>query len=55
MQLGHSSNFIFLFIFIGLSRFKTVSSYCPQIVKASLGGQCLYKTKYALQKLCKLI
>ena len=35
--------------FIGLFRFTITFSRCPQIAKASLGGQCLYKTKYALQ------
>ena len=35
--------------FIGLFRFTITFSHCPQIAKASLGGQCLYITKYALQ------
>ena len=35
--------------FIGLFRFTITFSRCPQIAKASLGGQCLYITKYALQ------
>ena len=41
--------FIHSFIFIGLFRFTVLFSYCPQIAEASLGGECLYKTKYALQ------
>ena len=35
--------------FIGLFRFTILFSYCPQTAKASLGGQCLYKTIKALQ------
>ena len=37
------------FIFIGLFRFTVLFSHCPQIAEASLGGKCLYKTKYTLQ------
>ena len=35
--------------FIGLFRFTITFSRCPQIARASLSGQRLYKTKYALQ------
>ena len=28
--------------------YSFIFSLCPQIAKASLGGQCLFKTKYAL-------
>ena len=35
--------------FIGLFRFTILLSHNPQIAKASLGEQCLYKTKKALQ------
>ena len=43
-------SFIHSFIFIGLFRFTVLFSHCPQIAEASsLGGQCLYKTKYVLQ------
>ena len=42
-------SFIHSFIFMGIFRFTVLFSYCPQIAEASLGGQCLYKTKYTLQ------
>ena len=35
--------------FIGLFTFTILFSHNPQIAKASLGEQCLYKTKKALQ------
>ena len=35
--------------FIGLFRFTILFSCCPWIAKDRLGGQCLHKTKYALQ------
>ena len=31
----------FLVVFIGQSKFTFLFSHCPQIAKASLGGQCL--------------
>ena len=40
---------IIIITFIGLFRFTILFSHNPQIAKASLGGQCLYKTKKALQ------
>ena len=36
-----SFHFIYWFIQI----FTILFSHCPQIAKASLGGQCLFKTK----------
>ena len=38
-----------MFHFILLA-FTVLFPHCPQIAKASLDGQCLYNTKYALQK-----
>ena len=40
---------IISFHFIGYFRFTILFSHCPQIAKASLGGLCLQRTKYALQ------
>ena len=37
-----------MFHFILLA-FTVLFPHCPQIAKDSLGGQCLYNTKYALQ------
>ena len=37
-----------MFHFILLA-FTVLFPHCPQIAKASLDGQCLYNTKYALQ------
>ena len=37
-----------MFIFIVSSKFTILFSHYPQIAKASVGGQCLYKKK-ALQ------
>ena len=37
-----------MFHFILLA-FTVLFPHCSQIAKASLGGQCLYNTKYALQ------
>ena len=39
-------HFIFHFYWF-IQIFTILFSHCPQIAKASLGGQCLYKTKYA--------
>ena len=39
----------FSFIYWFIQIYNITFSRCPQIAKASLGGQCLYKTKYALQ------
>ena len=35
-------------IYCFIQIFTILFSHCPQIAKVSLGGQCLYKTKYAL-------
>ena len=38
----------FHFILLVNSDLTSLFSHGPQIAKTSLGGQCLYKTKYAL-------
>ena len=44
------SDLYFIFIYCFIQIFTILFSHCPQIAKASLslGGQCLFKTKYAL-------
>ena len=60
MQLGkrldiHQTSFWSKYFYWFIQIYNIIFSYYPEIAKASLGGQCLYKTKYALQKLYKLI
>ena len=45
----HAIIIIIIITFIGFFRFTVLFSHNPQIAKASLGEQCLYKTKKALQ------
>ena len=37
--------FVFYFTYWFIKKFTILFFYCPQIAEASLGRQCLYKTK----------
>ena len=37
--------FVFYFTYWFIKKFTILFSHCPQIAEASLGRQCLYKTK----------
>ena len=50
-SVGSEAFFVGLvYLFRYLRIFTILFSHCPQIAKASQGGQCLFKTKYALMQ-----